>query len=235
MASLRLAAGCLLFRLADGFARNALFANQILLFQRLGGLGTNGAQRCAKYLSSACSLAPLLFALLQKAYGLRLTLMALAGGLLQGLCTLLVALAAARPSWRPLNGWLLLAYAVAYGLVVSAMPSLTRLSAPGSFRSGLLQAFVAVLSAGGLLGIAAAALARSYREDDWALLTAVAVQLLGLSCLRAVPKGCAKRVLASALRLEPKHLEPAGRDFAADMIWPKRLGNARTLPLLEPL
>ena len=34
MASVPHAAGCLAFRLADGFARNALFANQIILFQR---------------------------------------------------------------------------------------------------------------------------------------------------------------------------------------------------------
>ena len=35
MVSIQLAAGCLVFRLTDGFARNALLANQIQLFQPL--------------------------------------------------------------------------------------------------------------------------------------------------------------------------------------------------------
>lgn len=189
-------------------------------------MGSNGAQRCAKYLSSACSLAPLLLGGLREAFGFSLMAMALAGGLLQGLCTLAVALAALEPQ-RHLGVCLLASYAMAYGAVVSSMPLLTRSAAPSSFRSGLMQAFVALLSAGGLLGIAAAALARSYRADHWALSCAVLVLLLGLGCLAGgVPLRCARRLVACALRLEPEHLEPAGRESQAISVptWGKDLG-----------
>jgi len=209
MVSIQLAAGCLIFRLADGFARNALFANQITLFQSLCGFGSNTAQRAAKILSAACSVAPLLLGAVQSHFNLHLPNLVLVGCFLEAFCTAVAALRGAAPMIfeslpvqpRPilLVVGICFCYALAYGAVTSAMPTMTRKSAPeGSLCTGLMQAFVAFLSAGAIAGIAAAALAHSFHEDHLALFSAVVVLLLGICFippLGGTPLSCARRIL----------------------------------------
>lgn len=174
MVSIQLAAGCLVFRLTDGFARNALLANQIQLFQTLCGFGSNSAQRAAKFLSAFCSVAPLLLGAVQRIYGMRLSMLVLVGCFVEAFCTAVTGLTGAAPKWAQAVTPMLKShemaiittilgfYALGYGAVTSAMPALTRKSAPdGSLCTGLMQAFVAVLTAGAIFGISAAEAAES--------------------------------------------------------------------------
>eukprot|EP00435_Cladocopium_sp_Y103_P013672 s1533_g3.t1 len=222
MVSIQLAAGCLVFRLTDGFARNALLANQIQLFQALCGFGSNSAQRAAKFLSAACSVAPLLLGAAQRIYGMRLSMLVLVGCFVEALCTAFTALTGAAPDWAQavtptlkshemaVIATILGFYALGYGAVTSAMPALTRKSAPdGSLCTGLMQAFVAVLTAGAIFGISAAALAQSFHQDHLALLTAVLALSLGicfLPPLGGTPAPWARRILRCAVGVRPEEL-----------------------------
>ncbi|CAJ1408360.1 unnamed protein product [Effrenium voratum] len=212
MASVPHAAGCLAFRLADGFARNALFANQIILFQSLGGFGANGAQRAAKFLSATCSVAPFVLGAWQQRVGAPLPRMVLIGCFLEVLVTILIALAASQHlllHGQSLVCCTMLTYALGYGAVTSAMPVLTRKAAPeGACRTGLMQAFVGCLSFGAMAGIGAAAWAESYRRDHWALLSGALALLLGACCLppRGMPLAWARCVLRFTLGLKPEKL-----------------------------
>jgi len=244
MVSIQLAAGCLIFRLADGFARNALFANQITLFQSLCGLGSNTAQRAAKFLSAACSVAPLLLGAVQSHFNLHLPNLVVVGCFFEAFCTAVAALRGAAPTIfdLPVQPIFLVVgicfcYALAYGAVTSAMPTMTRKSAPeGSLCTCLMQAFVAVLSAGAIAGIAAAALAQSFHEDHLALISAVVVLLLGICFippLGGTPLSCARRILRWAgLSAEDLVTWENHEDAGQRLILPSRPESTALLPLL---
>eukprot|EP00439_Symbiodinium_sp_Y106_P076037 s72_g15.t1 len=215
--SVSLAAGCLAFRFCDGFARNALLANQIALFQSLAGLGANGAQRAAKFLSASCSVAPLLVGALPIS-DTSLFNVVFFGCCLELLCIAATAITAlhAWPEW-PTKGsgptvfcTLFVAYSLGYGAVVSVMPMLTRKSAPeGALCSGLMQAFVASLSAGAILGIAAAAAAAATHSAALGPMAAFLSLILGMATfppLGGLPLKVARCILKAGLRLGPEEL-----------------------------
>ncbi|CAK9018959.1 unnamed protein product [Durusdinium trenchii] len=257
MVSLRLAAGCLAFRLADGFARNALLANQIMLFQHLCHFGTNTAQRAAKFLNAACAVTPLVVGAYQSRSGMKLSMLVLLGCVLEALCTATTAVVGASPDWalsweptiRPHESYaivfVLTAYALGYGAVTSAMPVMTRRAAPeGSLCAGLMQAFVAVLSAGAIMGISAAALAQSYHEDHWALLSAVIALACGICFLPPIggtPLPFARCILRLALRLGPEELalwearEEATNRLLGTSTTPLGAASEQSLSQLMPL
>lgn len=253
MVSIQLAAGCLVFRLTDGFARNALLANQIQLFQTLCGFGSNSAQRAAKFLSAFCSVAPLLLGAVQRIYGMRLSMLVLVGCFVEAFCTAVTGLTGAAPKWAQAVTPMLKShemavittilgfYALGYGAVTSAMPALTRKSAPdGSLCTGLMQAFVAVLTAGAIFGISAAALAQSFHQDHLALLTAVLALLLGicfLPPLGGTPAPWARRILRWAVGLRPEELATweAHSDSGHRLLAPRDANGSDALAPLAPV
>ncbi|OLQ11078.1 hypothetical protein AK812_SmicGene5167 [Symbiodinium microadriaticum] len=116
---------------------------------------------------------------------------------------------------------LFVAYSLGYGAVVSVMPMLTRKSAPeGALCSGLMQAFVASLSAGAILGIAAAAAAAASNSAALGPIAAFLSLILGMATfppLGGLPLKVARCILKAGLRLGPAELlaweqkQPANR------------------------
>lgn len=250
--SVSLAAGSLAFRFCDGFARNALLANQIALFQSLAGLGANGAQRAAKFLSASCSVAPLLVGALPLS-DTSLFNVVFFGCCLELLCIAATAITAlhAWPEW-PTKGFgptvfctLFVAYSLGYGAVVSVMPMLTRKSAPeGALCSGLMQAFVASLSAGAILGIAAAAAAAASNSAALGPIAAFLCLILGMATfppLGGLPLKVARCILKAGLRLGPAELlaweqkQPANRLLSSPAPSKAAVPGGSLVSLLPPL
>lgn len=205
-----MAASILLFRAADGFSRNMLFANQIDLFQRYGQLGGNSAQRAAKFLNAVSSVTPLAAALVTSRCAQQLQLIVALGSLTEIAGLLLVAAAVVLATPQDMNDGVVLgftasdlkalggggplgrellflgffgAFALGFGLVASSLPVLASASMTRSERPRFMQLFFAFLTAGSVLGTSSAAFAQASGYYVRGLLIAAGVLSIGTCTL----------------------------------------------------
>lgn len=180
--------GALALRAADGFARNALLANQVELFTRYGGLGNNGAQQASKWLSAVSSVMPLALGFCAARLKWPLRSFVLFGCCLEIAGISLVAESAALGGGHILSRPLLMLglfgpFAVGFGAVTSSLPVLATERLIETARGKFMQVFFAFLAAGGMAGILAAAMWQAWRLEPVGLAFAALILICGTIAL----------------------------------------------------
>eukprot|EP00933_Yihiella_yeosuensis_P036979 TRINITY_DN30836_c0_g1_i1.p1 TRINITY_DN30836_c0_g1~~TRINITY_DN30836_c0_g1_i1.p1 ORF type:complete len:430 (-),score=34.71 TRINITY_DN30836_c0_g1_i1:113-1402(-) len=172
--------GTLLLRAADGFARNIILANQIVVFNVFAGLGQNSAQQVAKFLAAFCGITPALAGYAVSRMALPLERVILTGCFLEivGLA-LLFASAAYLIGVKAVYIALFGCFAPGFGMLTSSLSVLGASETLPEIRPIFFQRYYIYLAVGAIPGIVVAGMSESLERFAEGFLVGLLVLIAG--------------------------------------------------------